>query len=783
MLLWVGVALVGMATPTTWTSAPTDTDVWKKILSTYSGTKAPATWTATDNGLEAVWNMTYEWTTANQNFQAGGTNGLIFGSSTKGIKTVTLKSTSFAGETISKITIKGVAAGKGGTVNATATVGTTVFTGNPASVSGTSNTDLVFTGNATGEITIVLTQQVNGKQITIKGLSVEYDNGGGNPDPVTVTPPTITINGTEVEGVYEEGATATIAGGEDAVMIMYTTNGQDPSYQNSIGILYEEKPIALSVGENTIKAIAIDNDGNESKVETKIVTVVAKQGPVVDKPEIIITGEKSGEDYLIGATASISAPKASYIFYTTDGSDPKAEGNSALEAVEAKSVDLGTLSVGPTTIQAYVWDAEGDESDVASMTVNVVKKPAELAWSKVTCTVYLGEEPYDLPTLTHAAGIADNELVYSIPAEDSGIATIDKDGNVTIVGLGTTTVTATYTTTETSEIDNGTASYKLVVADKGSIHKTSYLFDFKNQDYGLTHYNSGNKYETDVENPVRVIMRKGVTLNFIVPENASTTTTYRYWAASAGNDFRIYSKNAINISVPENGRILSVTFIKGNSGDFAMVPEIGTMTGKAYLDGKVTWNAPEGEIINSIKFTSEQNEDYNNSSTGRTYTGGIEVVYDLGKPAMPYVVSEDDSKIEIACDDYCVLHYTKVPHNGGAQAAPSRAPIAGTGKDLVDSETWYDHEAATLTIDKTNQSHVNRGYSFTAYHGDTDMRSDALNILVDQKGTLTGVEGISAEADADAPVEFYDLQGRKVANPQGGIFIRRQGSKVTKVAL
>ena len=43
MLLWVGVALVGMATPTTWTSAPTQTNVWKQILSDYSGTKAPTT--------------------------------------------------------------------------------------------------------------------------------------------------------------------------------------------------------------------------------------------------------------------------------------------------------------------------------------------------------------------------------------------------------------------------------------------------------------------------------------------------------------------------------------------------------------------------------------------------------------------------------------------------------------------------------------------------------------------------------------------------------------------
>lgn len=42
----------------------------------------------------------------------------------------------------------------------------------------------------------------------------------------------------------------------------------------------------------------------------------------------------------------------------------------------------------------------------------------------------------------------------------------------------------------------------------------------------------------------------------------------------------------------------------------------------------------------------------------------------------------------------------------------------------------------------------------------------------------SGVEGI--EADLNAPVEYYNLQGIKVANPQGGVFIKLQGEKATK---
>ncbi len=40
---------------------------------------------------------------------------------------------------------------------------------------------------------------------------------------------------------------------------------------------------------------------------------------------------------------------------------------------------------------------------------------------------------------------------------------------------------------------------------------------------------------------------------------------------------------------------------------------------------------------------------------------------------------------------------------------------------------------------------------------------------------------IGVLADEDAVVEYYDLQGRRVANPSTGVYIKRQGNKVTKI--
>ena len=48
-------------------------------------------------------------------------------------------------------------------------------------------------------------------------------------------------------------------------------------------------------------------------------------------------------------------------------------------------------------------------------------------------------------------------------------------------------------------------------------------------------------------------------------------------------------------------------------------------------------------------------------------------------------------------------------------------------------------------------------------------------------GVATGIE--SVEAEVEAPVEYYNLQGVKVANPDNGLYIKKQGKKVTKVIL
>ena len=52
-------------------------------------------------------------------------------------------------------------------------------------------------------------------------------------------------------------------------------------------------------------------------------------------------------------------------------------------------------------------------------------------------------------------------------------------------------------------------------------------------------------------------------------------------------------------------------------------------------------------------------------------------------------------------------------------------------------------------------------------------------ITVTAAGGTTGIEAIAN--DENAPVEYYNLQGVRVANPENGLYIKRQGNKAVKV--
>lgn len=76
-------------------------------------------------------------------------------------------------------------------------------------------------------------------------------------------------------------------------------------------------------------------------------------------------------------------------------------------------------------------------------------------------------------------------------------------------------------------------------------------------------------------------------------------------------------------------------------------------------------------------------------------------------------------------------------------------------------ETGATENVASLTFEATEKTFLN-----------------SIEVVYEKIGT--GIESVVAD-DENAPVEYFNLQGVKVVNPSAGIYIRRQGSKTTKV--
>lgn len=97
--------------------------------------------------------------------------------------------------------------------------------------------------------------------------------------------------------------------------------------------------------------------------------------------------------------------------------------------------------------------------------------------------------------------------------------------------------------------------------------------------------------------------------------------------------------------------------------------------------------------------------------------------------------------------------------------------------------TLSDEAITLLTAENTEVMAVVNG---EVAEDKFEITNEGYKLMADGQGHLMLVvdEGSAVselEADENAPVEYFNLQGVKVANPEKGIYIKRQGEKVTKV--
>lgn len=102
-----------------------------------------------------------------------------------------------------------------------------------------------------------------------------------------------------------------------------------------------------------------------------------------------------------------------------------------------------------------------------------------------------------------------------------------------------------------------------------------------------------------------------------------------------------------------------------------------------------------------------------------------------------------------------------------ADANPEK--ILGTielsGSVVYDTETGYPTE-----------------YTTTQKYDENPASNNSRTVWSDYKSFEAGIGAIATDNE-NAPVEYFDLRGRRVDNPAGGFFIRRQGNNVEKIVV
>lgn len=508
----------------------------------------------------------------------------------------------------------------------------------------------------------------------------------------------------------------------------------------------------------------------------------------------------------------VAAPSAVINVYTSDNAYTSTEGIASSTNVNALSTNNLSCTFDGQPQNVGFRPNANSRMNFTSLTIYFKKigsdKPViGLEWSEKNFSTSsantIGEGAPTL-TITLPEGVTSAEGLVKYSSDNISVATIE-GGELQILAPGTTTITAyvddpAYEPTE--------ASYTLSVIDANAKTATDRLnleaFGFTQNTYAALTYTSpktGILYSACGTKNTNESYSGGITINSSMagsksayPGIAVTTNDTGWkvksitikWFGSINPSVQLhmisssdhgYAMNEANANGEQFGfREVWTNEQPATNGTPVPVPESlstpVTLTYDPYSADAISFFGIFASNLHSIEYID------------------IEWV----REATPEVkiLSEDATSITVGVEhaDY-ILHYKKIHNDNwnnhwGSEAAnaPARVAQDTTGEPLADSEDWVSTGSNTITIDKTIADHQNRHYKFTAFHKDDTALANELNhvnFLIDGDGTLTGIEGVEAEAGADAPAEYYDLQGRRVANPVSGLYIRRTGSKVEKV--
>lgn len=414
----------------------------------------------------------------------------------------------------------------------------------------------------------------------------------------------------------------------------------------------------------------------------------------------------------------------------------------------------------------------GNQTNITSITFKdasgapvVTLKDNELAYSAETCEATIGGEN-EFPTLTNP-----NDLAVTYDSENPAVATVDENGNVEPLAEGTTNITATFAGNDTYKA--GLVFYTLTVVDPNKPQPDATLnveaFEMNSNSYKIYTYELNGvtyKAKANVNNEVIGINTQA----------SSTSNATQSGIASIANDNNLIIKQIIVTSSRNNIKV-------------SMSNDPNSVKGETETDQKKTGITVAETAVeienpsvagNVYTFTPTANYKYfaiQTTTSNAAQITSIEIYY-KEKPAAPVIKDGDveiAESIEFEGDSKVV--YLDLPEGVNAyykfevaeEATPAEAPRRAAHTPAEGFTQYVHADGITLTGNGT----------LNVYTEKDGAVSETRKVAVTKTGDTTAIEAI--EADTTAPVEYFNLQGIRVENPENGLYIRRQGSKTTKV--
>ena len=433
---------------------------------------------------------------------------------------------------------------------------------------------------------------------------------------------------------------------------------------------------------------------------------------------------------------------------------------------------------GSVTVKATAPAVTGFAASTASytLTVNDTRKDTEVAISAAGLTnteVQDGLSAGQLTATVSAEGAIVAGAAVTWTSSNPTIATIDGEGNVTLVKKGTTTITANYA--GSSEYKSSSTIYELTVTDRNIL-----VIDLNNTLFKISAGNNGTEQSTTLSNGTKITT--GCT------SSASSKTYY------ANNHIRFYADSYLILEAPKGYVITNVSLNRYNN-DTWNPDKVSVAEGGGSLSGNnpLLWNG----CSTKVKF----------SYSGQCRTSSVDVTlvkYPTVKIASSgYSTLSNDNALDFANavaddDEADALVAYIIPSNDGAKLtmstvteAPARTGIllkgtpgvtytipvktnaTAVGKNLL--------KAGPVKISEGNETIylLSGGQFHLAAAGTTSVGKAYLELpaavgapalSMDFGDETTGIESLTPALSQGEGV-YYDLSGRRVAQPTKGLYI------------